>query len=135
MKTEKSGTSIIWPLILMGFVFVLSSIPMDGGDDNIAFLTGLDPGLQNFLHLPLYGLLAFLWMRFFAGTGSRPFFRALIFSLAVTIGYGCLDEIHQSFVPGRYGGLLDILLNSVGAAAGIGAYKIWGHDRNHGVRS
>jgi VanZ family protein len=119
----------------MGFIFIISSIPMDGGDDNIAFLTDLDPGLQNFLHIPLYGLLAFLWMQFLAGTSRRPFFWALVFSLAVTIGYGCLDEIHQSFVPGRYGGLLDILLNSVGAVAGIGLYKFWVHDRNQGGRS
>ena len=119
---------MIRPLILMGFIFIMSSIPMDGGDDNIAFLTDLDPGLQNFLHIPLYGLLAFLWMLFFADKGSRPFIRVVIFSLAITIGYGCLDEIHQSFVPGRYGGLLDILLNSVGAAAGVGIYHL-------GVRS
>lgn len=128
LKTKTSGTSMIRPLILMGFIFIMSSIPMDGGDDNIAFLTDLDPGLQNFLHIPLYGLLAFLWMPFFADKGSRPFIRAVIFSLAVTIGYGCLDEIHQIFVPGRYGGLLDILLNSVGAAAGVGIYHL-------GVRS
>ncbi|MEE4363405.1 MAG: VanZ family protein [Desulfotignum sp.] len=118
MKTKKFSTAIIWPLILMGIVFILSSIPMDGGPDNIAFLTSLDPGIQNLLHIPLYGTLTFLWFRFFIHS-ERPFRQAVIFSLLIAIGYGCLDELHQSFVPGRYGGLLDILLNSAGSAAGI----------------
>jgi len=102
----------------MILIFLLSSIPMDGGPDNIAFLTNLDPGLQNLLHIPLYGTLAFLWLYAFVSSGFSPG-KAIVLSILITIGYGCMDEFYQSFVPGRYGGILDILLNSIGAAAGL----------------
>lgn len=110
--------NIIWPVSFMIVIFILSSIPMDGGLDNITFLTDLDSTLQNLLHIPLYGFLSLLWMNFFVAAG-RPWGRAVILTIAITIGFGCLDEFHQSFVPGRYGGLMDILLDSVGAVAGI----------------
>jgi len=107
-----------WPVLLMVLIFVESSIPMDGGPHNIAFLTNLDPDLQNLLHIPLYGTLSFLWLKFFFRSG-RPLKHAVVYSLIVTICYGCLDEFHQSFVPGRYGGLLDIYLDAGGSVLGI----------------
>ena len=105
------------PVLLMVFIFIESSIPMDGGPDNIAFLTNLDPHIQNLLHIPLYGTLAFLWLRFFCISGKLTL-QMVCYSLIITICYGCLDEVHQSFVRGRYGGLLDIYLNVTGAVAG-----------------
>lgn len=98
---------------------------MDGSPDNIAFLTNLDPTLQNLLHIPLYGTLAFLWLKSFSTSGRTPL-RAVIFALIITIGFGCLDEFHQSFVRGRYGGLMDIYLNIIGAIIGVAAFKFRG---------
>ena len=102
----------------MVLIFAESSIPMDGGPDNIVFLTNLDPNIQNLLHIPLYGALAFLWVRSFCVSGKIPK-QMILYSLIITISYGCLDEVHQSFVRGRYGGLLDVLLNVLGAISGI----------------
>ena len=113
---------ILAPIGFTGCVFILSSIPMDGGPDNIAFLTNLDPGLQNILHIPLYGILAFLWIQFLHRI-HQPLPRAMLFGLVITVLYGGLDEIHQTFVPGRYGGLLDILLNTAGALIGAASYR------------
>jgi VanZ family protein len=106
----------------MILIFIESSIPMDGGSHNITFLTELDPGLQNFLHIPLYGLLAFLWMRALAVIGIQPF-ASLIIALMISILFGCLDEFHQSFVPGRFGGLIDIYLNCIGSLLGVFIFK------------
>ncbi len=114
---QKFSTQQWAPIVLMVLIFIESSIPMDGGPDNIAFLTHLDPHFQNLLHIPLYGTLAFLWLGFFCVSG-KPTLQMVCYSLIITICYGCLDEVHQSFVRGRYGGLLDICLNTVGAAAG-----------------
>ncbi|MCP4672195.1 MAG: hypothetical protein GY857_12915 [Desulfobacula sp.] len=108
---------LIWPILLMVLIFIESSIPMDGGPDNIAFLTNLDPKIQNMLHIPLYGVLTFLWLQFFCASGKITK-QVLFYSLIITIFYGCLDEVHQTFVRGRYGGLLDIYLNIVGAILG-----------------
>jgi len=54
----------------MVLIFIESSIPMDGWPENVAFLTNPDPHVQNLLHIPLYGALTFLWLRFFGGTGK-----------------------------------------------------------------
>jgi VanZ family protein len=101
----------------MILIFIESSIPMDGGPDNIAFLTNLDPNIQNLLHIPLYGTLAFLWLNCFCSSGKLTK-QIVFYSLIITICYGCLDEVHQSFIKGRYGGLLDVYLNIIGAVAG-----------------
>lgn len=108
----------IWPVLLMVLIFFESSIPMDGGPDNIAFLTNLNPKIQNLLHIPLYGTLTFLWLRFFCASG-KSIKQVIFYSLILAICYGCFDEFHQSFVRGRYGGLLDIYLNVVGAVLGV----------------
>jgi len=114
---QKFSTHQWAPIVLMVLIFIESSIPMDGGPDNIAFLTNLNPHIQNLLHIPLYGTLAFLWLGFFCVSG-KPTLQMVCYSLIITICYGCLDEVHQSFVRGRYGGLLDIYLNVTGAVAG-----------------
>lgn len=107
-----------YPVILMLLIFVESSIPMDGGSGNIKFLTELDPTLQNLLHVPLYGTLAFLWVRSLVMSGIKPS-RAMAMALLIVVFYGCLDEVHQSFVPGRFGGLTDIYLDCIGGVLGV----------------
>lgn len=106
------------PLLLMVFIFIESSIPMDGGPGGIKFLTDLDPNLQNLLHIPLYACLSFLWFRAFSYSGVSTAKRVVL-ALFITIAYGCLDEVHQTFVPGRYGGLMDIYFDTVGAITGF----------------
>ena len=111
---NKHRTNLIYPIALMVLIFVESSIPMDGASNNIQFLTDLDPTVQNLLHIPLFGVLAFFWMNAFKnwGFGKR---QAIIYGFCISVMYGALDEYHQSFVPGRYGGLLDIYLDTAGA--------------------
>lgn len=106
------------PISLMLLIFIESSVPMDGGPNDIAFLTSLNPTIQNLLHIPLYGVLAFLWSRAFLKNGFS-YKKIFLLALFITISYGCLDELHQTFVPGRYGGLVDIFLDSLGAFFGI----------------
>lgn len=109
------------PIFFMALIFVESSIPMDGGPDNIMFLTNLDPKIQNLLHIPLYGILAFLWMNFFCEKGI-PSIKIVSCVLAISISYAFLDEIHQTFVRGRYGSLNDICFDSIGTILGVISY-------------
>jgi len=52
--------------------------------------------------------------------------QVVFYSLLIAISYGCFDEFHQFFVRGRYGGLLDIYLNVVGAVLGVALFmKPW----------
>ena len=116
------------PIFLMLLIFIESSIPMDGAPNDIAFdiafLTSLNPTLQNLLHIPLYGALAFLWNRSFQKSHFSNG-KMVLTTLFLTISYGCLDELHQTFVPGRYGGLLDIYLDAFGAFLGIFGFYLF----------
>ena len=59
-------------------------------------------------HVIEYAVLAVLWRRSVGGAG-RP--------LALAVLTACLDELRQSFTPGRGGSMADVLLD--GAAAGL----------------
>jgi len=87
MGRLETVSKLIWPILLMALIFVESSIPMDGGPDNIAFLTNLDPRIQNLLHIPLYGTLTFLWLRFFCASG-KSIKQVIFYSLILAICYG-----------------------------------------------
>jgi len=111
------------PLLLMGAIFILSSIPGKMNDGHaLKVLTELDPQLQNLLHIPVFGLLQWLWLRASAKAGKSGG-RTVLACIGITAGYGLFDEFHQLFVPGRYASLTDVLLNLMGVAAGTIAFK------------
>ena len=110
------------PLLLMAVIFILSSIPGKIDHRTLQFLTELDPQLQNLLHIPIFGLLQWLWLRAFAKAGKIGG-RAVLGCAGIAGAYGLFDEFHQLFVPGRYASLTDILLNLVGVAAGTLAFR------------
>ncbi len=45
-------------------------------------------------------------------------------SVLLCVGYAISDEIHQIFVPGRAGTLLDVFIDSMGSATSITFYYI-----------
>jgi VanZ family protein len=47
-------------------------------------------------------------------------------AVAIATAYGCSDEWHQSFVPGREADLYDIWVDAVGAVAGAAGCWAWG---------
>lgn len=100
----------------MVLIFISSSIPMNDSD-GFQWVPYIEPTLQNLLHIPLYALLSFLWVGGLREKKLSPRVSILL-AILVSTGFGCLDEIHQAFVPGRYGGGMDVLLNAVGAVVG-----------------
>jgi VanZ family protein len=109
----------------MAGIFGLSSIPDYGAaNDMLNPLAWISPNVQNFLHLPVYGGLAALWfwaLRHWITESGYKYLLALIISL----GFGLLDEWHQTFVPGRYGSLTDAGFNVIGAVIGLWIYRSW----------
>ncbi|MHB8765580.1 MAG: VanZ family protein [Deferrisomatales bacterium] len=73
------------------------------------------------LHGAEYALLAWLWSRAVGGSWRR---RALLAWLGAT-AFGLTDELHQAFVPGRTSSALDLVADTLGAAAGaaLGALR------------
>ena len=119
-----ANTSIMNLLLTLGYmagIYFLSSIPGEADPQN-ALLSSIilwtPPALQNLVHIPLFGILAWLWCRTLGAwiKNSR-----LLFMLAfmLTTGFGILDEWHQLYVPGRYASITDTALNALGAAIAV----------------
>jgi VanZ family protein len=52
-------------------------------------------------------------------------------AFALAVLYAITDEFHQSFVPSRQGQLLDVFIDSVGAALGLLALWLFGRWRKY----
>jgi hypothetical protein len=105
----------------MGGLYWLSSIPGEA-DPASPLLSGIiawtPPALQNLLHVPLFGLLAWLWHR----TLDRWHMHhgpAITAAFLLAAGYGVFDEWHQLHVPGRYASFTDITLNCAGVVLAL----------------
>jgi VanZ family protein len=90
-------------------IFALSSIP--------GLSTGLgtwDVVLRKAAHITEYAILGALLMRAL----DRP---AVAATLA--IAYAATDELHQHFVPGRAGTMVDVAVDAVGVVLGVVLYR------------
>jgi VanZ family protein len=95
---------LVPPLALMGLIFFLSAQPdLNSGLGTIDFVG------RKLLHMTEYGLLWWLTLR--ALDHKRPALAALI-----AIAYAATDEYHQTFVHGRHGTPVDVLIDSAGVA-------------------
>lgn len=92
-----------------GIIFALSSIP--------SLSTGLgtwDLVLRKAAHITEYAILGALLMRAL----DRP---AVAATLATA--YAATDELHQHFVAGRAGTLVDVAVDGVGVVLGVVIYR------------
>jgi VanZ family protein len=92
----------------MAIIFALSAQPDLGTG-----LGGWDLVLRKLGHMAEFGLLWWLWLRAL----GRPQAAA-----AITLAYAVSDEFHQSFVSGRVGSPVDVLIDATGVAI---AYALW----------
>ena len=91
------------------------------------------PGAEYFwdklLHTCAYAVLGVLMLRAsHGGLGDlRPW--PAVASVLFTIGYGITDEVHQSFVPGRFSSSLDVAADAVGAIVALVAVLVYTYSR------
>jgi VanZ family protein len=112
------------PMILvMGTIFLLSHQPGDTLD------LGQIPGSDKLAHLVVYGVLA-ATVLFAHQPGirkSRPR-RVAVSAALVCLVYGVADEWHQSFIPGRFVSVGDVVADVSGAIlVAIAWYYRWRH--------
>jgi len=110
------------PAILCAFfIFIGSSIPSEYFPSISIFEE------DKLIHFVLFFALSFLTHRAIKFQTRYPYLSkyALGASLLFTIVYGALDEFHQTFVPGRFPDLLDLLADSLGALFCFLALYIW----------
>jgi len=87
--------------------------------DNLEFLSLL---IRKLAHFTEYFILGILTINCFK---DYKFNNIFIYSLLFCIFYACTDEVHQLFVPGRSGNIIDVLIDSVGSIFGCGSYFIF----------
>ncbi|MEA2125363.1 MAG: hypothetical protein QOI80_2145 [Solirubrobacteraceae bacterium] len=95
------------PVALMGLIFFLSAQP-----DLSSGLGDWDLILRKAAHMVEYGALALLWWR-----ALRT--RSLLPAAAIAVAYAITDEYHQTFVEGRHGAPVDVLIDGAGVALAI----------------
>jgi len=104
-------------------IIYASSIPDQAllGDDSL-----IEQIISNLAHIPAYALLTFLWLKAFERrSASHSFMVAALISFGLIL-FAVSDEIHQSFVPGRFASFMDIGLDPIGIFFGVCTFKIFG---------
>ena len=100
------------PLTVMALIFALSATP-----DLSSGLGTWDFILRKIAHVTIFALL---WLTVARATEwRRPIVAALIAVL-----YAASDELHQSFVEGRHGTPVDVMIDSAGVGLAALAWAI-----------
>jgi VanZ family protein len=100
------------PLALMALIFFFSHQP-----DLSSGLGVWDTIGRKIFHAAEYALLCFLWWRALAGVATS--IRALIAAAAISLAYAITDEVHQTFIEGRHGTPVDVMIDSVASAVWV----------------
>jgi VanZ family protein len=96
----------IAPLVLMGVIFYFSAQSSTGDHP------WWDVIFRKLGHVTGYALLTGLWW-----WALRPVTRrALLIAVCIAFAYACTDEFHQTFVHGRTGTPVDVVIDSIGMA-------------------
>lgn len=140
--SKNSGTSIkrfiatIPMFVMMIIIFIFSSetgeesgslsLKLAGWVSDIigkfggaASAEALQLPIRKMAHMTEYALLAITAMWAFWGCKKR-----YIIAFVVAVIYAVLDELHQVFVPGRDGNVIDVLIDSGGGMLGLILYKV-----------
>ncbi len=120
-----------WGLVLLhsaAIFFASSRSDADLGPANF-------PGADKAAHVAIYLLWGWLFSGAFAASfPRRPRFRRVVVATVAGLFYGALDELHQSFVPGRECDITDLAADGVGACVGS-LLSLLNRYRNGGSRS
>jgi len=99
---------------------LMGDVPLDLGTANNF--------LRKCAHFLVYFVLGFLVKNGFRATGYSAR-KGFVTALAACVVYAVSDELHQLFVPGRGAQVTDVMLDSLGALAGIGLYMLFIHSK------
>jgi len=135
LKAIISKFGFYWmPMLACMLVIFLMSNTSSTTLDQVKEGTGILPQFisniltsQYFVHPIEFGVLAALTYRLFRSYKTISTRVVLSATLAWTISYAILDEIHQSFVVGRSSAISDVGLNTGGILASLILILLFGH--------
>jgi VanZ family protein len=94
----------------MTLIFVLSA-----QTDETANRAAWEVLVRKLAHVTEYAALTYTWWRAFAGVRpSAALSSTLAGAASVSLLYACTDELHQTFVSGRHGTPIDVLVDTIG---------------------
>ncbi len=108
-RRRKQIAALISILVYAG-IFLVSSLPASALPANIPDIIP---------HAIEYAFLAFFFIGIFS---DPPSLRSIAAVFAALLLLALLDEFHQSFVPGRFCTLEDVLFDAIGCGFGLLAY-------------
>lgn len=110
--------SLILTIIIAVEIFLFSEIPQKVISGAVT-----STSTQSILyHFVIFFLLTFFL--FITLKQEKPINWKIVFvTLMISIIYAILDEVHQIFTPGRFAGIGDVLVDSIGSIFAIISYK------------
>lgn len=82
--------------------------------------------MRKVIHASVYFVLAFFIMTLFNIIFEhKKYLLTFIITFILCAGFAVTDEYHQTFVAGRTGQLMDVLIDSAGAVAGLVFYSTY----------
>ncbi|MBP3597515.1 MAG: VanZ family protein [Clostridia bacterium] len=91
--------------------------------DDILIQQRLEPIIRKIAHFSEYGLGGALFFSLFSTFNIKERKR-MMFAGLLGFTYAVTDEIHQLFVPGRTGKIVDVYIDSLGVITGVLCMKL-----------
>lgn len=107
----------LWgPVLLWAYlIWHLSTVP------NLRFVSSWwDYPVRKLGHMGVFGILARLIARALTGDTFWPWKKIFAAAILLTCLYACTDEYHQTFVTGRHGSPVDVVIDTAGAWLAMG---------------
>ena len=111
---------IILTLCFMALLGLASLTPgrPQPGDSSLVWLVANTPTfLQKLLHVCLYAVLVLLWVWTLNGIQSTTY--RFVIAWIIAVAFGVVMEWYQLQVPGRFGTVVDVVLDATGASLGL----------------
>ena len=130
-KKPRKRAWIALPIGYLLFLQLLTGIPKpdvireaDGPEFLERFaeeLFGYPYWAQDLSHLPLFAVLAWLWSWYFGGPKAGS--KWAVAAAWISFTYAVLNEMGQYFVPKRFPGAVDLIMNILGVSIGLFAHS------------
>jgi hypothetical protein len=130
-KKPRKRAWIALPIGYLLFLQLLTGIPKPDiirEADGPAFLErfaeelfGYPYWAQDLSHLPLFAMLAWLWSWYLGG--PKPGAKWAVGAAWISFTYAALNELGQYFVPKRFPGAGDLIMNLLGVLLGLWAHS------------
>ena len=138
----KKKISILLVILWMVFIFVMSSFSSTESSNQSNFIVNIIVSIFNIDNVNLVTLivrkLAHFGEYFILGvlmsSALNTHSKNIFIGIALCFIYAITDEIHQLFIPGRSGQILDVCIDTLGSITSIIIFYIFKNIKNKIIR-